>query len=74
MIKAIRMAKGLTQQQVAEAVGVARSTVAKWETGVAMPRAGTLRKMSESLGCTADELLRSDVFEKKGDKTFGDAV
>ncbi|MEU6299780.1 helix-turn-helix transcriptional regulator [Streptomyces erythrochromogenes] len=34
----LRRAAGLTQQQVASAVGVGRVQVARWETGVAEPR------------------------------------
>ncbi|WP_331726289.1 helix-turn-helix domain-containing protein [Streptomyces sp. NBC_01276] len=40
---ALRRAAGLTQQQVATAVGVGRVQVARWETGVAEPR-GVRRK------------------------------
>ncbi|MFD9619688.1 helix-turn-helix transcriptional regulator [Streptomyces virginiae] len=40
---ALRRAAGLTQQQVALAVGVGRVQVARWETGTAEPR-GVRRK------------------------------
>ena len=36
-----RKARGLTQEQLAEAVGVARQTVSKWETGETAPRKKT---------------------------------
>ncbi|GAA3261167.1 helix-turn-helix transcriptional regulator [Streptomyces lavendulae] len=39
----LRRAAGLTQQQVASAVGVGRVQVARWETGAAEPR-GIRRK------------------------------
>ncbi len=34
LIYARRKAKGLSQEQLAESLGVARQTVSKWETGV----------------------------------------
>ena len=47
----------LTQAELAEELEVTRSTVAMWETGKALPRADTLLKMAEILGCTVEELL-----------------
>ena len=52
-----RTAKGLTQEQLAEAVGVSRQTIAKWESGETSPdleHAGTL---AEVLGTTLDGLV-----------------
>ncbi len=57
MIKKLRVARGLTQAQLAERVGTARSTVAKWETGASMPRIAVLCRLAEVLGCSVDELL-----------------
>lgn len=57
MIK-YREQAGQTQTQVAEAIGVDRSAVAKWETGASMPRLTNLFKLSKLYGCTVDELLK----------------
>ena len=46
--------------QLAELVGVDRSTVAKWETGIAYPRVEILIKLSEIFGCTLDELVKGE--------------
>lgn len=56
----MRSEKGFSQDQIAELVGVDRSTVAKWETGKAYPRVEILIKLSEIFGCTTDELLKGD--------------
>lgn len=56
-IKLARETKNLTQKNLAEIIGVARSTVAMWETGEVLPRADKLPKLAEILGCTVDELL-----------------
>ena len=52
-----RKEKGFTQDDLAVELGIDRSTVAKWETGKAYPRASLLPKIAEILGCTVDELL-----------------
>ena len=48
----------LTQEKVSELLGVERSTVAKWETGDAKPRAELLTKIADLYGVTVDDLLR----------------
>ena len=46
-IKALRENMDLTQSQYAEALGVSRSTVKGWETGVNKPEADMLEKMAD---------------------------
>ena len=53
-----RKEKGITQNELAVAIGVGQSTVAMWETGQAYPRAALLPKIAQVLGCTVDELLQ----------------
>ena len=55
---------GMTQEGVSEALGVERSTVAKWETGNALPRAELLPEIAKLYGCTIDALLSADADEK----------
>lgn len=43
--------------QLAEKMHTDRSTIAKWETGAAMPSAAKLPLLAEVLGCTIDELF-----------------
>lgn len=56
-LKEIRQKRGLTQVQVADAVEVDQSTVAKWENGINTPLRKYRRKLCELLGCTEAELL-----------------
>lgn len=56
-LKEIRRKRGLTQAQVADAVDVDQSTVAKWESGSNTPLRKYRRKLCELLGCTEAELL-----------------
>lgn len=58
IIKTMRLSKCLTQDDVARAAGVQRSTVSMWESGLSYPRTGTLRKLADLFGCTIDDLLR----------------
>ena len=51
---------GLTQKQVAEAVGVDQSAVCLWETGRTAPRAALLLVLSKPYGVTVDELLKDN--------------
>ena len=53
----LRKQKELTQEQFGEQIGVTNKTVSRWETGVYMPPADALMKMSELFGITINELL-----------------
>jgi len=46
-----------TQESASEILGVERSTIAKWETGAAMPTAKMLPKIASLYGCSVDDLL-----------------
>lgn len=56
-IRKMRRARGLTQAKLAEALDVDTSTVTKWETGEAKPRADKLPLLAKILGCSIDELF-----------------
>ena len=55
-IKQLRENANLTQQQLSENLNVDRSTIAKWETGEAMPRADKLPELAKIFGCSIDDL------------------
>ena len=48
----------MTQEFVAEALGVSRQTVSKWENGSADPSTTNLLALAKLYGVTAEELLR----------------
>lgn len=56
-IKTLRESKELRQGDLANILGVSRSTVAMWETGKSSPRGETLVKLANVLGCTIDDLF-----------------
>lgn len=54
---ALRKEKGMTQAELAKALGVTNKAVSKWETGEAMPETALLLPISRIFGVTVDELL-----------------
>ncbi|HMN68973.1 MAG TPA: helix-turn-helix transcriptional regulator [Bdellovibrionales bacterium] len=62
-IQEARLTKGITQDELAQALGVSRSTVVRWETGRAVPRQIGIPKVAGFLGKDASWLLEgsSDV-------------
>lgn len=56
-IREYRLQKELTQQQLADRVGVDQSAVVRWEQGKANPTVENLIIMSGILGCSVDVLL-----------------
>ena len=59
-IKKAREKAGLTQQDLANELGVGQSTVAMWETQNSLPRTDKLPMLAKILGCTIDELLKKE--------------
>ena len=55
-IKALREARGMTQDELAAASGVHRVTIAKYETTDGGMTIDTAAKLAAALGCTIDEL------------------
>lgn len=53
----LRKGQGLTQSTFAEAVGVSRQSVYKWETGQSYPDVEKLLKIARMFGITVDELI-----------------
>ena len=57
-IKALRQEKGLTLEQVADVVGVGKSTVRKWETGmIANMKRDKIADLAKALGTTPAYLM-----------------
>lgn len=53
----LRRAKGLTQEELAEKLGVSAQAVSKWENDVSSPEIGQLPKLAELFGVTIDALF-----------------
>ena len=59
-IKRLRTAKGLTQEQLSEAVGVTCAAVSKWERGDTFPDITMLFPLAHFFGVSLDELMGYD--------------
>lgn len=55
-----RMKAGLLQETAAATLDVDRSTIAKWETGIAKPRADKLPAIAKLYSCSIGDLLDED--------------
>ena len=56
-LQTLRKEKGLTQEQLAEQVGVARRTVSRWETGSNMPDLDILLELADFYSVDLREIL-----------------
>jgi len=54
----LRMARGMSQAELAESLEVSRQSISKWETGAAVPELDKLMRLSDVFGVTLDELVR----------------
>lgn len=59
-----RKEKNLTQEQLAEKIGVSNKTVSKWENGKCMPDYSVIEILCNELGITVSELLDGEENEK----------
>lgn len=59
----LRKRQGLSQEALADRIGVSRQAVSRWELGATMPDAPNLVKLADLFGVTTDYLLREDQTE-----------
>lgn len=57
LLRALRMRRGWTQEQTAQAIGVTQSQVAKWERGMRWPDTGDLHNLCQRLNAREEELV-----------------
>lgn len=61
-IKAFRVRRGMTQEELAHALGVTPSAVGNYERGVSFPKEEILTKLFGALGVTPNELFGAEGF------------
>lgn len=62
----LRKINGLTQENLAEKVGVSRQALAKWESGETLPDLEKSRAIAEVFGVTLDDLANYEAEENLG--------
>ena len=60
-----RKKKNMTQEQLAEKIGVTSKTISRWENGNYMPDISLLKPLSEELDITLNDLLSGEKVEKE---------
>ena len=64
-IKRLREAKGITQTQFAEQIGVSDKAVSKWETAKGLPDITLIEPLAKALGVSVMELMSGDTVINK---------
>ena len=59
-LQKLRKNKGLTQEELAEALYVSRTAVSKWESGRGYPNIDSLKEISRFFSVTVDDLLSGE--------------
>lgn len=59
-LKALRIERGLTQEQLAARLYVSRTAVSKWETGGGSPNLDSLQAVARLFDVSVDDLLSTD--------------
>ena len=63
-LRRCREAAGMSQPELAAALGLTRAAVSSWETGAALPSADKLPEIARALGCSIDELYKDHTTEE----------
>ena len=66
-LKALRKEKQITQETLADVLGVSYQSVSRWELGVCYPDMELLPTIANYFGVTIDRLLSNDVTSKEAD-------
>ncbi len=59
-IHQLRKSRGMTQEELAEALYVSRAAVSKWESGRGYPNIDSLKDISKFFGASIDDLLSGE--------------
>lgn len=59
-LQALRKAHGLSQDALAEKLGISRQSISKWERGESSPDTDNLIALAQVYGITIDEIINSD--------------
>lgn len=64
-ISTLRKEKNMTQQDLADKIGVTDRAISKWENGRGLPDLSLLKPLSDELGITINELISGEKLNKK---------
>lgn len=72
-LKQYRLKEGLSQEQLAEKIGVSRQAITKWETKRGLPDVENMIILAELFKLTLDELVLEEVKNRKKSRWFSKA-
>jgi len=72
-IQQLRKASGISQEQLAEQLGVSRQSVSKWELDDAVPEIGKVVMLSDLFSISTDELLKDNYAASKPGQPEGES-
>ena len=64
-IKELRKSRGITQEQLAEAIGISFQAVSKWENHIALPDITLVPALANYFEISCDELFGMNLMETK---------
>ncbi|MBQ3020698.1 MAG: helix-turn-helix transcriptional regulator [Bacilli bacterium] len=67
-LKKIRKENGLSQEQLADELGVSRQAISKWESAVAYPEMDKIITLCEKFNLNIDDLLHKDIKEVRSEE------
>ena len=65
----LRRERGMSQEKLAEEMGVSRQAISKWESGQSVPELEKIVALSTIFGVTTDSLLKSSEIDDLSVKT-----
>lgn len=68
-LKELRKQKGLTQEQLAEAINISRTAISKWESGRGYPNIDALRHLAKTFNVSIDDLLSTNELAMMAEKS-----
>ena len=60
-IKKLRNGRGWTQPQLADKLSVSKQTISNWETGIKVPRMGSLQKLADLFNVKIGEITNASI-------------
>ena len=67
-LKKIRKDNNLSQEQLADELGVSRQAISKWESGAAYPEMYKIIAICDKFNVNIDDLLHKDIKKVKGEQ------
>lgn len=62
----LRNINGLSQEEIAEKIGISRQAYAKWESGATVPDIEKCRRLADIYGITIDSLIKTTTVDGNG--------